>query len=117
MPACRCRHVVLADGPDGTGGRVGVKDHGLAGADPAVWRLGHGHGGDARGEESVCRVPERGFAGGPPQPPALVPRHVHRLVLPEHARKKLALRGDKPPANLHTAERRLNLSRRSCTDH
>jgi hypothetical protein len=37
MPACRCRHVVLADGPDGAGGRVGVKDHGLAGADPAAW--------------------------------------------------------------------------------
>jgi hypothetical protein len=29
--------------------------------------------------------------------------------------KKLALRGDEPPANLHAAEQRLNLPRRTCT--
>jgi hypothetical protein len=30
-------------------------------------------------------------------------------------RKKLGLRGDEPPANLHAAERRLDLPRRTCT--
>jgi hypothetical protein len=31
--------------------------------------------------------------------------------------KKLSLYGDEPLANLHAAERRLDLPRRTCTDH
>jgi hypothetical protein len=34
-----------------------------------------------------------------------------------HLCKKLALRGDELPANLHAAERRLDLPRRTCSDH
>lgn len=52
--------VVLADG---AGGRVGLEDHGPAGADPVPRRRGDCDSGDAGGEERVRRVRERRRVG------------------------------------------------------
>lgn len=49
--------VVLADG---SGGGVGLEDHGAARADPLAGRGGDGDGGDAVGEEGVEGVREGG---------------------------------------------------------
>lgn len=73
--------VVLADG---AGGRVGLEDHGPAGADPVARRRRHGDRGDARREERVRRVRQRRGVGDLHQP-ALGARQVHHLALPEHA--------------------------------
>ena len=73
--------VVLADG---AGGRVGLEDHGPAGADPVARRRGHGHAGDARGKERVRRVRQRRGVGDLHQPP-LGARQLHHLALAEHA--------------------------------
>jgi len=73
--------VVLADG---AGGRVGLEDHGPAGADPVARRRGHGDRGDARREERVGRVRQSRGVGDLHQPP-LGARQVHHLALPEHA--------------------------------
>ena len=89
--------VVLADG---AGGRVGLEDHGPAGADPVPRRRGDGDGGDAGGEERVRRVRKRRRVGDLHQPP-LGARQLHHLPLPEHAAEPrpralrvLALAGD-----------------------
>jgi hypothetical protein len=73
--------VVLADG---AGGRVGLEDHGAAGADPVARRRSHSHGGDARRQERVGRVRQRRGVGDLHQPP-LGARQVHHLALAEQA--------------------------------